>query len=320
MRCPHCGAPHQEDGFHCEHCNEYIEPIQPKTTKKSMIAGGIALVIVAIIGFVFIYMSSNKVGFFAEEEPQSFNDYSWEQIAEISSNMTMAGNVDGALREAKKHDFVNEDGTLRTDLVKDFTLADGTELQAHLVGVYHDPRTNNSGNAGMSFIVTVLVEEAPMNDAATNQGGWEASALRAQLNGEFFESLPADLQEYIVEVKKETNNTGNTESPDAVSVTGDKVWALSAVEFAGESFGAVGYANVLNAEGAQYMLLEDDAFKQDLSSKLARSGDLNWWFRSPNPETATQFFSQGKGYDTEQNAPESLNANSKLSVVIGFCI
>lgn len=96
MRCPHCGAPHQEDGFRCEHCNEYIEPVQPKTTKKSMIAGGIALVIVAIIGFVFIYMSSNKVGFFAEEEPQSFNDYSWEQIAEISSNMTMAGNVDGA--------------------------------------------------------------------------------------------------------------------------------------------------------------------------------------------------------------------------------
>lgn len=172
----------------------------------------------------------------------------------------------------------------------------------------------------MSFIVTVPVEEAPMCDAATNQGGWEASALRAQLNGEFFDSLPADLQEYIVEVKKETNNAGNTESPDVVSVTGDKVWALSAVEFAGESFGTVGYANVLNAEGEQYMLLKDDAVKQDLLSKLAGSSDLNWWFRSPNPETATQFFSQGKGYDTEQNAPESLDANSKLSVVIGFCI
>lgn len=128
------------------------------------------------------------------------------------------------------------------------------------------------------------------------------------------------MQEYIVEVKKETNNAGNTESPDAVSVTGDKVWALSAVEFAGESFGTVGYVNVLNAEGEQYMLLKDDAVKQDLLSKLAGSSDLNWWFRSPNPETATQFFSQGKGYDTEQNAPESLDANSKLSVVIGFCI
>ena len=90
------------------------------------------------------------------------------------------------------------------------------------------------------------------------------------------------MQEYIVEVKKETNNAGNTESPDAVSVTGDKVWALSAVEFAGESFGTVGYANVLNAEGEQYMLLKDDAVKQDLLSKLAGSSDLNWWFRSPN--------------------------------------
>lgn len=89
------------------------------------------------------------------------------------------------------------------------------------------------------------------------------------------------MQEYIVEVKKETNNAGNTESPDAVSVTGDKVWALSAVEFAGESFGTVGYVNVLNAEGEQYMLLKDDAVKQDLLSKLAGSSDLNWWFRSP---------------------------------------
>lgn len=320
MRCPHCGAPHQEDGFRCEHCNKMIDPIQPKTTKKSMIAGGIALLIVAIIGFAFIYMDSNKVGIFEQDEPQSFNDYSWEQIAEISSNMTITGSVDGALREAKKHDFVNEDGTLRSDLVKDFTLADGTKLQAHLVGVYHDPRTNNSGNAGMSFIVTAPVEEAPMDDAATNQGGWEASALRIQLNGEFFDSLPADLKEYIVEVKKETNNTGNTEAPDAVTITGDKLWVPSAVEFAGESFGTVGYANVLNAEGEQYMLLKDDGFKQELLSKLAGSGDLNWWFRSPNPETATQFFSQGKGYDTEQYAPESLNANSKLSVVIGFSI
>lgn len=320
MRCPHCGAPHQEDGFRCEHCNKMIDPVQPKTTWRSIVIGGIVLIILGIIGFAFIYMDSNKVGVFEQDEPQSFNDYSWEQIAEISSNMTMAGNVDGALREAKKHDFVNEDGALRSDLVKDFTLADGTKAQAHLVGVYHDPRTNNSGNAGMSFIVTVPVEEAPMCDAATNQGGWEASALRAQLNGEFFDSLPSDLQEYIVEVKKETNNAGNTESPDAVSVTGDKVWALSAVEFAGESFGTVGYVNVLNAEGEQYMLLKDDAVKQDLLSKLAGSSDLNWWFRSPNPETATQFFSQGKGYDTEQNAPESLDANSKLSVVIGFCI
>ena len=113
MRCPHCGAPHQEDGFRCEHCNKMIDPVQSKTTWRSIVIGGIVLIILGIIGFAFIYMDSNKVGVFEQDEPQSFNDYSWEQIAEISSNMTMAGNVDGALREAKKHDFVNEDGTLR---------------------------------------------------------------------------------------------------------------------------------------------------------------------------------------------------------------
>lgn len=79
--------------------------------------------------------------------------------------------------------------------------------------------------------------------------------------------------------------------------------------------------NVLNAEGEQYMLLKDELWKQDLLLKLAGSSDL----KSGGSEARIRngnavHCSQGKGYDTEQNAPESLDANSKLSVVIGFCI
>lgn len=319
MRCPHCGARHQEDGFKCTECGEMIKVV-PKTTWKQIVIGGVILAILGVLAFAFIYMGSNKVGIFAEDEPQSFNDYSWEELATISSDMTLAGNVDGAMREAKKHGFVADDGSLRTDLTKEFELADGTRAQAQLIDVYHDPRSNNSGNAGMTFIVTVPLDEQDMNATATNAGGWESAQLRASLNGDLFSSLPEDLQNYIVEVKKSTNNTGNTASSDAVTITNDKLFALSFVELRGVSEGNVGYAEVLNAEGSQYRLLANDSFRESLEEQLAGDSALNWWLRSPNPETADQFFSQGSGYDTEQVDPLSLPANDKLSVVICFCL
>lgn len=319
MHCPHCGARHQEDGFRCTECHEMIH-VEQKTTWKQIAIGAVALVILGIIGFSFIYMSSNKVGFFAEDEPQSFNDYSWEELATIASDMTLAGNVDGALREAKKHDFVSEDGSLRDDLVKDITLSDGTTVQAQLVGVYHDPRSNNSGNAGMTFIVTVPVSKAGMNDSAANAGGWEASQLRSALDSDMFAALPADLQNYIVKVKKYSNNAGQTDSADAVTITDDRLWIPSFIEIMGISEGTQGFATVLNAEGSQYSLLADPAFRENFEKKIADSSQLNWWLRSANPETATQFYTQGSGYDTEQATPLSLDANGELSVIIGFCL
>lgn len=319
MRCPHCGARHQEDGFKCTECGEMIKVV-PKTTWKQIIVGAIVLIVLGILGFAFIYMNSNNVGIFAKDEPQSFNDYSWEELATISSDMTLAGNVDGAMREAKKHGFVAEDGSLRTDLTKEFELADGTKAQAHLIDVSHDPRSNNSGNAGMTFVVTVPMDEEGMNASATNAGGWDRAQLRASLNNDLFSQLPEDLQNYIVEVKKPTNNTGSTTSSDAVTITNDKLFAPSFVELMGVSEGDIGYAEVLNAEGSQYLLFENDSFKAEFEKQLAEGSALSWWLRSPNPETADQFFSQGAGYDTEQTTPLSMPANDKLSVVICFCI
>lgn len=319
MRCPHCGAKHQEDGFKCTECGETIKVVS-KTTWKQIIVGAVVLIVLGILGFAFIYMNSNNVGIFAKDEPQSFGDYSWEELATISSDMTLAGNVDGAMREAKKHGFVADDGSLRTDLTKEFELANGMKAQAQLIDIHHDPRSNNSGNAGMTFVVTVPMGEEGMNAGATNAGGWENAQLRASLNDDLFSQFPDDLQNYIVEVKKSTDNTGNTASSDAVTVTNDKIFALSFVELMGVSEGNVSYAEVLNAEGSQYLLFENDSFRAEFEKRLAGGSALNWWLRSPDPETTNQFFSQGTGYDTEQAGPLSMPANEKLSVVICFCI
>lgn len=316
MRCPHCGAKHQEDGFKCSECGTMIDRVMPKTTWKQVLIGAIFLIALGIAGFAFIFINSNDT----TGEPQSFNDYSWEELATIASDMTLAGNVDGAMREAKKHGFVADDGSLRDDLVKEFQLTDGTTVQAQLVGVSHDPRSNNSGNAGMSFIVSAPMAELSMNASATNAGGWEASELREKLKSDLFASLPADLQNYIVEVKKQTNNIGRTDSVDAVTTTFEKLFPLSHVELMGVSEGDQGFTEVLNAEGSQYALLSNAGFRSNLLNTIADEKSLNWWLRSPNPENDTQFYSARCGYDTEESDPLAMNANDRLSVVCGFCI
>ena len=88
----------------------------------------------------------------------------------------------------------------------------------------------------------------------------------------------------------------------------------------GSSAGEQGFANVLNAEGSQYALFAVDSIRQSIEQKIASSESLNWWLRSANPETTTQFFTQGSGYDTEQANPLSMDANDTLSVIVGFCI
>lgn len=294
--------------------------VVPKATWKSITVISIIAVIVAAGLISFIFMDSNKVGMFEDQKRESFNEYSWEEISAMAHEMTLAGNHDGALREAKKNDLLDDNGNLRSDLIKEFTLTDGTVCQAQLVGLYNDPRRNGSGNAGMTFIVTHAVDVSGMNETATNEGGWESSAVRAWANGDFTTMLPDELRNIIVAVNKKTNNVGSTDSPDAVTVTQDYIWLFSLSEIWGESEGNHGFKAVLNEEGSQYDLFTDDVAREKVISAIEGTEKLNWWLRSPNPETTEQFYSQGEGYDTEQNFPLSMMADDKLSIVVGFCL
>ena len=49
MRCP-IVVPLIRGWFRCEHCNKMIDPVQPKTTWRSIVIGGIVLIILGIIG------------------------------------------------------------------------------------------------------------------------------------------------------------------------------------------------------------------------------------------------------------------------------
>lgn len=72
-----------------------------------------------------------------------------------------------------------------------------------------------------------------MNSTDTNAGGWEASQMRAYLNGDWRTQLPQDLDAVIVPVDKLSNNVGETDAVSAVTTTSDALWLFSLSELAG---------------------------------------------------------------------------------------
>ena len=71
-----------------------------------------------------------------------------------------------------------------------FSLTDGEEVEALAVKQEQD---------GMIFcLVDCLTDEAPMNQEDSNRGGYDASDLREQLQGEILDRFPAEIREKMV--------------------------------------------------------------------------------------------------------------------------
>ena len=72
-----------------------------------------------------------------------------------------------------------------------------------------------------------IVEKRAMNSTNTNLGGWPASEIRAYANNEFFNKLPSDLQNIIINTKVVSGH-GSEESTNFIST--DKIYLLSGKE------------------------------------------------------------------------------------------
>ena len=95
---------------------------------------------------------------------------------------------------------------------KKFRLADGSYLTARIIGFNHDYAEDGSLTHITFETVETIDGDIPMNEKSTNEGGWDASYLRAKLNGNFFEKqLPADLKAVIKPVVKITAKSGKNE-------------------------------------------------------------------------------------------------------------
>lgn len=252
--------------------------------------------------------------------------YTWDELSRISAEIGAAGDEAAAIEVAKKYNLCTPEGKLDGTQVKSVTLADGTQTTVQIVGFAHDDKTAG-GKAGITFIFGDCVGEAPMNGESTNAGGWEASQMRAYLNGDWRVQLPEDLNAVIVPVDKLTNNVGETQEASSVTTTPDSLWLPSFTELAGpipaaELWGG-GYewaADIFNAEGTRYKLFNDASViwndDNPILAKNFQGSSHDWWARSPYPENSAGF----QIVDSGGSPDRGYIANLSSGVVPGFCI
>lgn len=114
---------------------------------------------------------------------KSVDDYSWEELSEISEEISKEATEEDAIEVAKKYNLVNSDGELDGTQTKTVQLTDGTTATVQIAGFLHDDKADG-GKAGVTFIFKDCIGEHDMNSSNTNAGGWEASQMRSYLNSD----------------------------------------------------------------------------------------------------------------------------------------
>ncbi|MEB1813921.1 DUF6273 domain-containing protein [Adlercreutzia mucosicola] len=247
--------------------------------------------------------------------------YTWDELSRISDEIGAAGDEAAAIEVAKKYNLVTADGKLDGTQVKLVTLTNNMTVPVQIVGFAHDDKTAG-GKAGITFMFGECIGEMPMNAETTNAGGWEASQMRAYLNGDGMALLPEDLKKVVAPVDKLTNNVGETQDVSAATTTSDSLWLFSAAELCGsiDWYSDPSYNAVLNAEGFEYQLFRDMAVDSsnanDILVKNYQNSPDYWWERSPIPGYSGIF----RNVSSVGNPINDGYAGLSHGVVPGFCL
>lgn len=150
-------------------------------------------------------------------------------------------------------------------------MKNGYGAEYRIIGFGHDDLADGSGKAPFTWQMTkVFKEHRPMNDDCTNEGGWEACALRKWLNSDFLKLCSDELQSVIRPVIKLTS-AGDRSKEIIKSV--DQIFILSEKEVYGRVFYSVpgegSWYEYYRLEDVPYFALDDD------------ESAVWWWLRSP---------------------------------------
>ena len=333
MFCPKCGSEIAEGAAFCGKCGAPVgaqaagaaqagsaqgaagaavggtPALKKNGAKIGAVAAAVVVVVVLVAGF-----ATNWFGL-AGVQPK--------EAVEVPAASQGANAADGQSADANESAGDAQGGSQ--------ALADGTQTTVQIVGFAHDDKTAG-GKAGITFIFGDCVGGAPMNSTDTNAGGWEASQMRAYLNGDWRTQLPQDLDAVIVPVDKLSNNVGETDAVSAVTTTSDALWLFSLSELAGavpagrtgEGYGLFeeGYVDVLDAAGSQYGLFCDMGVGTGNSEnaclvKTRTDTYAFWWLRTSEPRDGYCFLRVDQHGYTPSGSDGASCANY---MVPGFCI
>ena len=213
----------------------------------------------------------------------SLKDYSWSDLSSISKEIGDANCEEEAIKVAQKYHLIAPDGVLTGNETKTVTLTNGQIAEVQILGFSHDTKADGSGVAGISFIFKDCIAKRKIESGSL---GWDKTNIYSWLNTTLFDYLPTELQNVIIPVNKETNNTGWTTDINAVTITSDKLWMLSCAELCGkwnnysemkltnpriylsEHYGYDECENadaIVCAEGRQYQLFSDNQINDGMT-------------------------------------------------------
>ena len=275
-----------------------------KTPKPAIIGGIVAAVLIVATAVVVLLPKGPQA-------KSCLNDYSWEEIAQISKLISKKGDQNGAIGIAKKYHLCTADGKLDGTQTKDVTLSDGTQTKVMIMGFNHDDKSDGSGKAGITFIFADDVAKKNMferadldnlfqeiQDDGSANISWENASLRSWLSDSFSNELPSDLREQIVSVDKadavmpwvsytidsyygggigaELNDDPDLMTTTTTITTSDKLWVPSYVELAPISDFNDDYMSnwaYLLQEGSQYQLFDDAGLTEDTPNSILGTYD-----------------------------------------------
>ena len=244
------------------------------------------------------------------------NDYSWDELSQISALISQASSDSDALTVAKKYNLCSSSGKLDGTQAKSVQLSDGTTVKMRVAGFRQDTLADGSGKAGISFICDSAVAVRALNAAGAVD--WSTSDLCAWLSSDGEALLPSELTQKIVSVNKLANRVNEAGSQETVA---EKLWIPSYSEVVGNlTSGSVRYGSY-TPEGVQYQLFSDLGGAWDVPSEIFKvSGECsNWWTRSADP-TNSGLFIAPRNSDGGPGYARNAAISSEVGVVPGFCL
>lgn len=190
-------------------------------------------------------------------------------------------------------------------------LADGaTYADVEIIAHNHDNLADDSGKAALTFFCVDLPQVMHrMNEASTNEGGYEASEMREFINGELLAALPENLKTIIKPVYK-ISDGGSTNK--TLITTTDSCWLASYDEV-----GLTAGNNNLSGQGELYSSIfssNRDTRKKYITDDTATGG---WWLRSSYYSTNSNSMFWRV---TNSGGSYSDIAFNAFYVAFGFCI
>lgn len=302
-------------------------------TRRRFIIGGVAA---AVVGLGVIGAATHGFGIpdYLDGIRSSLDDYTWDQLQEISLKIKAAETRNEACEIAKRYHLLDDDGHIPYPCTKRVKLTNGLEVGAQLVGIRHDELLDGTGKAGLTFMFDAGIAE---RNAATqpSSAGWADCELREWLDSDGLKLLPNELRALIKGVKKVSNNVGVARSASCLSELPATLWLPAMVELCGvqppESFTEDFHylADIYNGEGKEYQLFRELKVSPYTTNEMLvrqwKGKDACWWERTASPDTSesegTLYMNRvGHDGDVFTYATPAEKPNKRTCVIPGFCI